>query len=110
MRRKARASWGGLAAPAVLLAAALCLHLALSNLESGRDEEGLQQLEDAVRRSAVACYAAEGIYPPDLQYLEDHYGLQVDTERYTVYYDVFAENLMPDITVLENQPGKEGLT
>lgn len=51
----------------------------------------------------MACYAAEGIYPPDLDYLKDHYGVQVDEERYTVFYSVFAENLMPDITVLENK-------
>jgi hypothetical protein len=59
-------------------------------------------LEEAVRRGAVACYAAEGMYPPDLAYLETHYGLQVDRERYTVIYEVFASNLMPDVTVLHN--------
>ena len=59
------------------------------------------QLEEAVRRSAVACYAAEGAYPPDVEYLEEHYGLQVDRERYAVKYEVIASNLMPDITVLE---------
>ena len=36
--------------------------------------------------------------------MEERYGLQIDTDRYTVYYDVFASNLMPDITVLENEP------
>lgn len=90
--------------PAVATAAILCFFTALSNLESGRADEGRRQLEEALRRSAVACYAAEGVYPPDLTYLEDHYGLQIDTDRYTVYYDVFASNLMPDITVLENEP------
>ena len=57
-----------------------------------------------MRRAAVACYAAEGIYPPTLEYLEEHYGVQVDRERYTVVYDVFASNLMPDVTVLEHEP------
>lgn len=75
---------------------------AVSNLEDGRISEGRRQLEESIRRSAVACYAAEGVYPPDLAYLEEHYGIQVDTKRYTVYYSIFAENLMPDITVLEN--------
>ena len=90
--------------PAVAAAAVLCFFTALANLESGRADEGRRQLEEALRRSAVACYAAEGIYPPDLTYMEEHYGLQIDTDRYTVYYDVFASNLMPDITVLENEP------
>ena len=92
--------------PVLLVPAALAVLLlftsALSNLQDGRISEGRQQLEDAVRRSAVACYAAEGIYPPTLEYLEEHYGVQVDRERYTVIYEVFASNLMPDVTVLEN--------
>ena len=62
------------------------------------------QLEEALRRATAACYAAEGVYPPDLQYLKDHYGIQVDETRYTVIYDSFASNLMPDITVLESEP------
>jgi hypothetical protein len=51
----------------------------------------------------VACYAAEGVYPPDLDYLKEHYGLQINEERYTVFYEIFAENLMPAITVLEKE-------
>ncbi len=74
---------------------------ALGNLESGHKREGKEQLEAAIRRSAVACYAAEGIYPPNLDYLKEHYGIQVDEEKYTVMYEIFAENLMPEITVLE---------
>lgn len=52
----------------------------------------------------MACYAAEGIYPPNLDYLREHYGIQIDETRYMVVYDVFASNLMPDITVLEQTP------
>lgn len=93
--------------PALLIPAVLAVLLlftaALSNLEEGRRDEGRRQLEEAVRRGAVACYAAEGIYPPDLAYLEERYGIQVDRDRYTVVYEVFASNLMPDITVLNNE-------
>ena len=34
--------------------------------------------------------------------MQQHYGLQYDTGRYTVRYVRFASNLMPDITVLVN--------
>ena len=51
----------------------------------------------------MTCYASEGVYPPDLEYLKDHYGVQIDEERYTVFYERFAQNLMPDITVLEKK-------
>ena len=54
----------------------------------------------ALRRGCVSCYATEGVYPPTLEYLQEHYGVQIDRRRYKVYYEVFAENLMPNITVL----------
>lgn len=74
---------------------------AISNLNSGQSAEDKVQLEMALSRAAVACYAAEGAYPPDLQYLIDHYGIQINTELYDVKYESIASNLMPDITVLE---------
>ena len=74
----------------------------LKNVTEEVSEQGRTKLEDAVRRAAVACYAAEGAYPPDVTYMIEHYGLSVDESRYIVHYDIFAENLMPDITVLDN--------
>ena len=94
----------GLLLPAIAAAVLVMFAAALDGLTTGRDAEDLRQLEEALRRSCAACYAAEGVYPPDLDYLRDHYGLQIDEERYTVKYSVFAENLMPDFTVLENTP------
>lgn len=92
----------GLLFPAAAVAVLLCFATALDGLDSGRSAEDLKQLEQALRRGCVACYAAEGVYPPNLEYLEEYYGLQIDETRYTVHYSAFAENLMPDITVLEN--------
>lgn len=60
-------------------------------------------LEEAVRRCAVACYAAEGFYPSNIDYLQAHYGLQYDEESYIIHYQSEASNLMPDITVLERK-------
>ena len=107
MRRKKGVWLGllrGLLLPAAAAAVLLFFAAALNSLESGQAEEDRRQLESALRRGCVACYAAEGVYPPDLAYLQEHYGVQINEERYTVYYDVFAKNLMPDITVLENEP------
>ena len=36
--------------------------------------------------------------------MQEHYDLQYDKTAYTVRYELFASNLMPDITVLENMP------
>ena len=77
-------------AAAVIIAALLWFFSALSGVRRGQGEEGRRQLEDALRRAAVACYAAEGIYPPDAEYMAEHYGVQIDEERYTVFYEIFA--------------------
>lgn len=76
---------------------------ALHQLDRGQADAAKAQLEEALTRAAVACYAAEGAYPQDVAVLQERYGVRIDEERYTVIYDAFAENLMPDITVLENE-------
>lgn len=86
---------------AVLFAAVMIWFLSsVGNLARDSGEMGREQLENALRRSAAACYAAEGIYPPTLDYLVEHYGVRIEDE-YIVFYENFASNLMPDITVLE---------
>lgn len=92
----------GLLFPVAVVSVLICFAAALNQLDRERGAEGLFQLEQAIRRGCVACYAAEGTYPPNLEYLQKRYGIQID-ERYTVRYTVIAENLMPDITVLENK-------
>ena len=100
-RRESKGLLAGLLLPVAVLAILMCFLMGVSNLTEGQADEDKRQLEEVLRRSAVACYAAEGIYPPDLAYLEEHYGIQVNEDRYVVSYDALAENLMPDITVLE---------
>ena len=57
-------------------------------------------LKDAALRAAVACYSVEGVYPDNVEYLVEHYGLRYDTETFILQYDAFAENILPDIRVL----------
>ena len=106
--RKRRNPWlgmlRGLLLPAAAAVALVMFAAALDGLSAGRDAEDLRQLEDALRRGCAACYAAEGVYPPNLEYLEDHYGIRVDEERYAVFYSAFADNLMPDVTVVVRVP------
>lgn len=88
----------------LLLIIGLFFLAALTHLEQGRREAGKQQLETALRRGAVSCYAAEGFYPPDLAYLQEHYALRYDESAYIIHYERKASNWMPDITVLEKTP------
>ncbi|WP_069999553.1 hypothetical protein [Cellulosilyticum sp. I15G10I2] len=77
----------------------------LNTLECAREEQ-MHFLQKALKRSAIQCYAIEGMYPPDVKYLEDHYGLVIDHKRYIVHYEVFASNIMPDMTVFEKAGGE----
>lgn len=80
-----------------------CLVRAIVQVNRDAVAGGRERLEDSVRRCALNCYAMEGVYPPDVGYLQEHYGLQIDTDRYTVHYTVFAENMMPEIAVTEKR-------
>lgn len=77
--------------------------LSVARLEQGRRDEGARILSRSLRRTAITCYALEGFYPPDVAYMQSHYGLQYDEKRYYVHYEIFASNLMPDITVVEKE-------
>ena len=74
----------------------------ITNKNNGRE---LQIVRDAVKNAALTCYAVEGMYPADLQYLRDHYHLSYNEDRYIVYYEAFASNRIPDIYVTERGQG-----
>lgn len=88
------------AATALALILVLFVSIAFVNLTKAQEEASAASVEAAVRKGVMACYASEGVYPPDVAYLEEHYGIHVDEDRYTVRYVIFAENIMPDITVI----------
>lgn len=73
----------------------------VSRLGNSSDEAQTQFVTDAVHNAAVTCYAVEGAYPDDLNYLRSHYGLAYDQSRYMVRYSAFASNLLPEIYVTE---------
>ena len=90
----------GLLLPLLVVVALVIFATAVDSLNDGQSAERLHQVEQAVRRSCAACYAAEGRYPQDLDYLKDRYGLQIDEDTYIVYYAAQTGNLMPDIVVM----------
>ncbi len=89
----------------VLAFAAIVVWVAmgLRQAASSSDSEGLRLAEQSIRRAAVSCYAVEGAYPANYDQLKEWSGIQVDEERYKVFYEIFASNIMPDITVVERR-------
>lgn len=81
---------------ALLLTGAMML---IDYMNDASEDAQLEMVENAVRDAVITCYAVEGAYPSDLQYLVDNYGLYYDKDTYIVFYDAFASNVMPEIRV-----------
>ena len=85
-----------------VLAACVMLIIHIGSLQK-REENRL--VSDAVRKALLTCYAVEGTYPPDVNYLRDNYQLSYDADRYIVSFDSFASNHVPDVFVMERGAG-----
>jgi len=79
----------------------IALLLILNNLSSYQTRHDLdtESVASTVEKYVIQCYASEGAYPPNLDYLSDHYGLILDLDHYIYDYQVFASNVLPEITV-----------
>ena len=58
-------------------------------------------LEKALSRDIIECYALEGYYPPDLNYIEEHYGLSYNKSEFFIDYQIEGENIKPTFTIIE---------
>lgn len=90
-------------ATALLIAAALLV--GVRQIDDWMAKEGRRALEQELRQAAEHCYAVEGRYPPDLAYLEEHYGIRTDNRRYTVEYRRVSPDRAPEITVKRDKGG-----
>ncbi|MDR0963403.1 MAG: hypothetical protein LBM60_02160 [Clostridium sp.] len=76
------------------------LNVGLGALGTRSEMERRESAKNAITRAAVQCYALEGRYPQSISYLEEKYGLRVDRDNYTIHYQAFAPNILPDIDVI----------
>lgn len=86
-----------------LLTGILILLLFLRGVQSVSETTTAKQqesLETALSRSISQCYAVEGMYPPSLNYLKEHYGLTYDETKFLIDYQSIGANLMPEVVVL----------
>ena len=94
--------WVILSVLAVILVVILCGWFGLAS-DRTVSTESAAALKAAIQRCARQCYAVEGVYPTDIAYLEDHYGLQVNHTSFYISYDVYASNQPPDIRVIARE-------
>ena len=87
----------------ILVAAVLlvAVFLGAKKTEKYSDEQNLEIIEQSIREAIACCYSIEGVYPPDIEYIEDNYGLFINHDKFLVDYDIFASNIMPDVVVID---------
>jgi hypothetical protein len=70
-----------------------------SEIQRLNTEYQIEQVESAIQRSLNICYAQEGFYPANIEYLIENYGLIIDDRLYFISYKSFASNIRPDVSV-----------
>lgn len=88
---------------AVFAAMIVWFLIAMQNTASSTEKRELEALKTNVENGITMCYAVEGVYPASIEYLCANYGLIYDKSKYIVYYDSFASNIRPTVTILERQ-------
>lgn len=90
--------------PILLFAAMLAWFLiAVNSADSSVEQRELEAVKSNIENGVTMCYAVEGIYPESVEYLAENYGLIYDKNKYIVYYDRFADNIRPTVSVMERQ-------
>ena len=74
--------------------------IAINSVQISRKAENAEIIETGVRRAAMECYANEGFFPDDIDYLIENYHLYTDNEHCIIHYSAVSSNIMPEIKVI----------
>lgn len=90
----------GIFSGTILISFILFFLFGLQSVNRSTTSEQLASLERTILKDVIHCYATEGTYPPNLDYLKEHYGLSYNEELFFVDYISIGSNIMPDVTVI----------
>lgn len=85
--------------PVVLVA----FYMMIMSVDKSTVDRQKESLQNALERDILHCYAVEGFYPPSLEYLEVHYGLNYDHSLFFVDYVPIGSNIRPDVTIIVSE-------
>ncbi len=87
----------------LFIAMIVIMFIAVSNVNKIYQKQNLMIIKQSAQRAAVECYSVEGVYPPDIDYLVDNYSFTYNSDKYYIFYETFASNVMPTIEVYERK-------
>ena len=76
-------------------------NVGIERLTHVNEQQQLESVHNAVVRAVIVYYAIEGRFPPSIDYLVLYHNLMADQDRFIIHYNLFADNIMPHITVIE---------
>ena len=87
--------------PLILFLAVISIFIGgLRQASVSQSAESLRVAKESVMRAVISCYALEGSYPDSFEYLKKNYNVKIDETKYIVHYDIFASNIMPEISIV----------
>lgn len=84
----------------LFLGVVIIFNQGVNTLTTTSEREAIDAVRTAVTRAAVQFYALEGRFPPQLSYLEERFGLQLDHDRFIIHYNAVGSNITPQIAVI----------
>lgn len=100
-KQKKHMSLGLLPSIVVYIAVMVCFFLGVARITQSDTLNERKLLEEALHRDIIHCYALEGMYPPSVEYLEEHYGLIYNPKKFIINYENIGSNIMPTVYVIE---------
>ncbi len=83
----------------IIFSVLISLFLSIDSFGINTMKNQEKKVQEIIRKAAVSCYALEGQYPPDLDYLVENYGVILDHKSYAYWFEPCGSNVMPSIVV-----------
>jgi competence protein ComGC len=70
------------------------------NFAANSETRQTRAVEEIIDKAMIQCYALEGSYPPNLEYLES-YGVIMDNDHYNYFFEGIGSNIKPTVKVFQ---------
>lgn len=101
--KKEKTHWTHLLPSVLFLAVLLVFTFCAGHLSDSNSNQEYQIVQNALERSITQCYALEGTYPPNIEYLQNNYGFTYNTSHFYIDYQYIGGNLRPDVTIIAKE-------
>ena len=99
-QNKKRPLVGGIVSALVFAAIAVMLYIGIQEMFASSQDESFNSTRDAIANAISNCYAMEGRYPPDMEYLQENYGVVIDPDIYVVNYQSGFGFVRPEVELI----------